>query len=123
VEITLSEEQLRVRTETVPVERVRLERYVVSEERTITVTVRREEVRLVREPIDPHAGTVGPQSIPDDEDDYVMVLREEQVEVVTRVVPIERVRLIRNVVVEPRAVSGDVRRERIEVDSPGTPPR
>ena len=44
--ITRSAEQLRTTTETVVVRRLRLRKYIVTEERTITVQLRREEFRI-----------------------------------------------------------------------------
>lgn len=52
VAVTRSEERLVVRTEAVPVRRVRIRKVIVSEERTVTVTVRREELRVEEEPLD-----------------------------------------------------------------------
>jgi hypothetical protein len=49
--MTVSEEELRVGTTEREAGRVRLKKYVVEEEVTQTVPVRREEVRLEREPI------------------------------------------------------------------------
>jgi hypothetical protein len=49
--MTRSEEELRVGTETRDRGRVRLRKYVITEEVTQTVPVRREEVRLEHEPV------------------------------------------------------------------------
>jgi sporulation protein YlmC with PRC-barrel domain len=48
--MTLSEEQLHVGTERVVTGRARLRKHIVTEERTITVPVSHEEVRLERDP-------------------------------------------------------------------------
>lgn len=107
-----SEERLRVETERVPRTRVRLQKVVVTEQRTLTVPVRREEYRLIREPItdaEPVAGgTIGP-------DEQEVVLYEERVVVTTEVVPVERIRLVKEEVVDSREVTGAVRRERIDL--------
>ncbi len=50
--MTRSEEQLRVRTESQPVERVRLRKHVVTHYEQITVPVRREEIRVEPVPVD-----------------------------------------------------------------------
>ncbi|WP_298459861.1 DUF2382 domain-containing protein [uncultured Cellulomonas sp.] len=51
-----SEEQLRVvGTEQVPTERVRMRRYTVTEQKEVTVPVRREKVRLEYDPAEPGA--------------------------------------------------------------------
>jgi uncharacterized protein (TIGR02271 family) len=114
--MTASEERLRVDTERVPRTRVRLRKVVVTEQRTVTVPVRREEYRLIREPVvdgEPVAGgVIGP-------DEQEVVLYEERVVVTTEVVPIERIRLVKEEVVEHREVSGEVRRERIDLEDDG----
>ena len=52
--MTRSEERPRVRTESQPASRVRLRKHVVTEYQQVTVPVRREEIRLEREPaVDP----------------------------------------------------------------------
>jgi len=51
VEIELREQQLQVDTVRVPVERVVLRRRIVTEVQQIQVTVRREELEIVREPL------------------------------------------------------------------------
>ena len=111
--MTASEERLHVETERVPRMRVRLRKVVVTEQRTVTVPVRREEYRLVREPIedaDPVPGAVIGAA------EQEVVLYEERVVVTTEVVPVERIRLIKEEVVETREVVGSVRRERIELE-------
>jgi Domain of unknown function (DUF2382) len=59
VETIRSEEELQVRPVSREATRVRLEKYVVTEQVTQTVPVRREEVRVVREPV----GDAPPTSI------------------------------------------------------------
>ena len=115
-EVVRSEQRIRVATEPVPRTRVVLRKIVVTEQRTITVPVRREEVRLVREPIvdgEPVPGAVLEES------EHEFVLHEERVVVTTEVVPIERIRLVHEAITEEREVSGEVWRERIE---PSTEP-
>lgn len=110
--MTAFQERLHVETERVPRSRVRLQKVVVTEQRTLTVPVRREEYRLIREPItdaEPVAGgAIGA-------DEQEVVLYEERVVVTTEVVPVERIRLVKEEVVETREISGEVRRERIDL--------
>ena len=110
--MTASEERLHVETERVPRSSVRLQKVVITEQRTVTVPVRREEYRLIREPItdaEPVAGgTIGP-------DEQEVVLYEERVVVTTEVVPVERIRLVKEEVLDTREISGEVRRERIDL--------
>src|SRR5687768_4254787 len=114
--MTRSEEELRVGTAERESGRVRLKKYVVEDEVTQTVPVRREEVRLEREPItDGNAGaaTDGPV-ISDDE--HEVVLHEEEPVAEKQVVPKERVRLDKEAHTEERQVSDTVRKVEIEVD-------
>jgi uncharacterized protein (TIGR02271 family) len=117
--MTRSEEELRVGTTERESGRVRLQKYVVEEEVTRTVPVRREEVRIEREPItDANVGdaTSGPE-ISDEE--HEVVLHEEEPVVEKRVVPKERVRLDKDVKTEQRDVSETVRKEQLDVDEGG----
>ncbi len=54
VEIELREQQLQVDTVRVPVERVVLRRRIVTEVQQVQVTVRREELEIIREPLPGH---------------------------------------------------------------------
>ena len=110
--MTASEERLHIETERVPRTRVRLRKVVVTEQRTVSVPVRREEYRLIREPITDADPVVGGVIGPDEQE---VVLYEERLVVTTEVVPVERIRLVKEEVVETREVSGEVRRERIEL--------
>jgi uncharacterized protein (TIGR02271 family) len=117
--MTLSEEQLQVGTEQREAGRARLRKHVVEEEVTKTVPVRREEVRIEREPItDANAGdaTDGPAI---SEEEHEVVLHEEQAVVDKQAVPKERVRLDKQTVTEEQQVSDTVRREEIDVDDAG----
>lgn len=111
------EEQLIVDTETVPVERVRLQKIIVSEEQIFTVTVRREEVRVIREPITGHPTTTGPDS-PTNTPQIIgtpqfMVLHEERVVMTTEVVPVERVWLRTHQVTDTETIRATVAHEEI----------
>jgi uncharacterized protein (TIGR02271 family) len=114
--MTRSEEELRVGTTEREAGRVRLKKYVVEEERTQTVPVRREEVHLEREPItDANRGEAvdGPAI---SEEEHEVVLHEEEVVTETRAVPKERVRLDTDVTTTDETVSDTVRQERIDVN-------
>jgi len=116
VTITRSEERLVAATERIAVERVRLQKFVVEEEQTFTVTVRREEVRLVREPVEGVGALLPDPPLQDRE--FTMVLSEERVVVTKETVPVERVRLVTQVVTDERPVEAVVQSERIEYTSP-----
>jgi uncharacterized protein (TIGR02271 family) len=114
--MTRSEEELRVGTETRERGRARLRKYVTTEEVTTTVPVRREQVRLQREPITDEnldAATSGPEL---SEAEHEVVLHEEAPVVEKRVVPKERVRLDTDTVTGEREVAEEVRKEQIDVD-------
>jgi uncharacterized protein (TIGR02271 family) len=114
--MTRSEEELQVGTARRERGRVRLRKYVTTEEVTTTVPVRREKVRLEREPItreDRDAATGGPAL---SEAEHEVVLHEEEPVVEKRVVPKERVRLDTDTVTDEREVAEEVRKEQIDVD-------
>ena len=113
--MTRSEEELAVDTVWRPAERVRVRRRVVEEEVMVPVTVRREELEIVREPasrFDPPRRNAGEPG-----EALVIVLHEERPVVGVEVVPTEVVRIHR-VVVDggERTATGTVRREQIEIE-------
>ena len=116
--MTRSEEQLRVVTERYAAKRVRVVKYVVTEEVQITVPIRHEEIRIEEIPLDDGApaptgvlDAVGTGGLPE-----TIVLHTERPVVSTEVVPVERVRLRTEWVQEQRQVRDEVRRERVDVD-------
>jgi uncharacterized protein (TIGR02271 family) len=114
--MTRSEEELRVGTADRERGRARLRKYVVTEEVQKTVPVRREEVRIEREPItdaNVEQATAGPE-ISDEE--HEVTLHEEEPVVEKRTVPKERVRLEKDTVTDEKTVSEEVRKERIEAE-------
>jgi len=118
--MTRSEEELRVDTTERESGRARLRKHVVPENVTETVPVKREEVRIEREPItDANAGDAmdGPAI---SEEEHEVVLHEEEVVVDKQAVPKERIRMEKDVEVEQREVSEDVSKEQIDVDDAGT---
>jgi uncharacterized protein (TIGR02271 family) len=114
--MTLSEERLDVGTRSEEVGRARLRKYVVTENVTTTVPVSHEEVRIEREPItDANVGNAldGPAI---SEEEHEVVLHAERPVVEKEAVPVERVRLDKETVVENETVSEGLRKEEIEVD-------
>ncbi len=116
VEVTRSEEQLRVMFERVPYQRVRVVKHIVTEEVTRTFQVRREELRIEPEdvtgaaPVEPWAARLTR------DEPLVLTLSEEELTVATRVVPRERVRLwVEDVPLGDQTVQADLRKEQIEV--------
>ena len=141
--MTRSEERLQVGTERVAASRVRLVKYVVTEEVQITVPVRREEIRVEQVPVDApdggpgesllpadgrSGGTLGPVGmagagtggLPDE-----IILHTERPVVTMQVVPTERVRLRTELVRGQEQITEQLQREQIVVDedaarSPGS---
>jgi uncharacterized protein (TIGR02271 family) len=117
--MTRSEEQLRVTLQRYAAKRVRVVKYVVTEEIMVTVPVRREEIRIEEVPLDADASTaaagamdtLAPTGLPE-----VIVLHAERPVVSTEVVPVELVRLSTELVTEHVQVRDTVRRERVDVD-------
>jgi uncharacterized protein (TIGR02271 family) len=113
--MTRSEEELQVGTTRRERGRVRLRKYVTTEQVQQTVPVRREQARVEREPItdaNRDAATSGPDL---SEEEHEVVLREEEPVVEKRVVPRERVRLDKDTVTGEERVAEQVRKEQVEV--------
>lgn len=119
--MTVSEERLQAGTETVET-RVRLRKYVVTEMQQIDVPVRREEVRLVREPISETDGGEAVTGADLVEEEHVITLHAERPVITTETVPVERVRVSTETVTDTETVTGEVRKEKIEVEDPSRPP-
>jgi uncharacterized protein (TIGR02271 family) len=91
---------------------------VTTEEQQVTVLVEREEVRVEREPIteaNREAATAGPEIT---EAEHEVTLHEERPVVGKVAEPKERVRMGKETVTEEEAVSGEVRKEHIETETP-----
>jgi uncharacterized protein (TIGR02271 family) len=114
--MTRSEERLRVGKETRETGRVHLRKYVVTEEEQRTVPVRKEKIRVEREPIT-EANVDRAMSGPEiSEEEHEVVLHEERPVAATETVPVERVRLTKDTEVEEETVTGQVRKERIQTE-------
>lgn len=116
-EMIRSEERLNVGTERVESGRVRLRKYVVTEQQQVTVPVSHEELRVEREPITPgERGRMAEDSGKIGDAEQEIVLHEEKPVVRTETVPVERVRMGTEMVTEERTVGGEVHKERVEVE-------
>ena len=111
-----SEERLRVGTESQPAGTVRLRKYVVTEDVHTTVPVEHDEVFVEREPIAPGDARRTRADIGEAEQE--MILRAERPVVAKESVPVERVHLAKDEVVEDQPIDDQIRRERIEADIP-----
>jgi uncharacterized protein (TIGR02271 family) len=113
--MTRSEEELRVGTTERERGRVRLRKYVTTEQVQRTVPVQRERVRVEREPVTDanlDAATSGPEI---SEAEHEVILREEEPVVEKRTVPKEQVRLDKDTVTGEERVAEEVHKEQIEV--------
>jgi len=117
VAMTRSEEELDVARTSRQAGTARLRKWVETEHESVTVPRSREEVRVEREPVtDANIDQAmdGPEI---SEEEHEMPLYEEEVVAQKQTVPKERVRIDKAVVTENERVEGDVRKERIDVDS------
>ncbi|MFC8174318.1 PRC and DUF2382 domain-containing protein [Streptomyces sp. NPDC057325] len=114
--MTRSEEQMHVGVERTEAGRVRLRKYVVTEEVQQTVPVSHEEVRIEREPITDANRDEALSGAEITEAEHEVILHEERPVVETRTVPVERVSLKADEVTEEQTVSGEVRKEEVEVE-------
>lgn len=120
--MTRSEEEVEVSTRSRATGRARLRKWVETENVQVTVPVRREVARLVTEPINDSnidRALDGPEIR---ENEFDVVLHEEEVVVDKKVVPKERVRLETDTIEDEEVVDEQVRKERIamEGDTSGT---
>jgi len=120
--MTRSEEQLRVGTENVETSRVRIRKYVVTENVAQTVPVSHEEVRIERVPLSEDAATGGKLRTGTGtgsdmgETEQVVTLHAERPVVAKETVPVEQIRVRTETVTGQETVNDEVRKERIDVD-------
>lgn len=112
-----SEERMRVGTERHEAGRVRLRKYVVTEQQEQTIPLRHEEVRIEREPITEAGRGAAASGVTLSEEEREVVLHEERPVTKIETVPVERVRLTTEEVTEQKTVRGEVRKERIEAET------
>jgi uncharacterized protein (TIGR02271 family) len=112
--MTRSEERLNVGTESVPADRARLRKYVVTENVSTTVPVSHEEVRLEREPVTGANRDAALSGADTTEDEHEVQLNAERPVVTKETVPVERVRLATESVAGEEQVSEEVRKEQID---------
>ena len=118
--VVRSEERLEVGTARHVVGRVRVAKRVVTEERTITVTVRREELVIEEQPLsrEDHTDLDGLDRNPTDRPDapvLELTLCEEQVRTEVVVVPRERVRVFVDRTTGSTQVTEQLAREVVDV--------
>jgi len=111
--VVRAEEQVAVDKVQAEAGRVRLRKYVVTEDVNFTVPVRTEVAKVVREPIE---GTQQGAIIDGAASEEEIVLKTEEVVVDKQVVAKERVGVETETVTTQEPVSETVRKERVEVD-------
>jgi len=116
--MTRSEERLTAGTENVETGRARLRKHVVTDTETVRVPVSREEVRLEREPITEANRDAAYSGGDITEEEHEVTLRAERPVVSTETEAVERVRLGKDTVTDTETVSGEVRKEEVELDDP-----
>jgi uncharacterized protein (TIGR02271 family) len=117
--LQLREEELHARTRPVQTGQVSVGKDVVTEDRTLEVPVRREEVFIERRPVERRTA----DSPLDDAGQTVEVpLRQEQVQLEKRPVVYEEVEVGKRQHTESRQVSESVRREEAHVERTGSAP-
>lgn len=116
--VILHEERLAVTTQRYATERVTIERVIITEQRTITVDVRHEELRITREALDDESVSTADTAMT--LDPLVVILHEEQIDVTKTVVPVERVTVQTHSVTEDQQVTEILGREVIDIDRTDT---
>ena len=116
--MTRSEERLVAGTQTTETGRARLRKYVVTETQQVDVPVSHEEVRLEREPITDANRDAAYSGGEITEEEHEVTLRAERPVVGTETESVEPVRLGKETVSDTATVSGEVRKEQIELDDP-----
>lgn len=114
--LVLTEERVEVETEVVESGRVRLHRYVDTEPIERVVHVFYEEYEVEHIPIPP--GEPADDALGESEQE--LVLHEERAVFRKEAVPVERVRLSARRVEEDRTFRGEIRRERVEIETQPT---
>jgi uncharacterized protein (TIGR02271 family) len=114
--MTRSEEEMRVGTRREEAGQVRLRKWVETEQVSESVPVQREQVRIEREPITEANRDAAMSGAEISDEEHEVTLYEERPVAEKVAVPKERVRLDKDVVTDDEQVSGEVRKERIEVE-------
>jgi uncharacterized protein (TIGR02271 family) len=121
--VTRSEEELRVakgRTQRTETGKVRLRKYVVTENVKMEIPVTREEVRVTREPV---TGTAragdearGGDRVDIGDAEQEVVTYEERPIVTKETVPKEKVRLEKETIADTETVEDQVRKEKVDIE-------
>ena len=116
--MTRSEERLVAGTQRVETGKARLRKYIVTETQQVEVPVSKERVTLEREPITDANRDAAYSGGDLTEEEHEVTLMAEKAVVGTETEAVERVRLGKETVTGAETVSGEVRKEQIELDDP-----
>lgn len=114
--VTRSEEQVRVTTERYPYQQIRLRKRVVTEERTISVTVRREELVVDRIDLSHHTEPDAPPPSAPTPRDIELILHTEEPVIDMTPVPVERIRVHIRDVDDVSTVNTALTHEEVTID-------
>ncbi|MDZ5663721.1 PRC and DUF2382 domain-containing protein [Nocardioides sp. zg-1308] len=114
--MTRSEERLDVGTSREEAGRVRLRKYVTTEQETVSVPVKKERAVLETEPITEANRDEALSGPAISEEEHEVVLQEEHAVVGKTAEPVERVRLGKETVTDEETVTEEVRKEHIETE-------
>jgi uncharacterized protein (TIGR02271 family) len=114
--MTRSEEHLKVGTAREERGRVRLRKYVTSEQQTVSVPVTKERAVLETEPITEDNVDNAMEGPAISEEEHEVVLSEERAVISKTTEPVERVRLGTETVTDQETVTEEVRKEHIEAE-------
>ena len=113
--MTRSEEELEVRTVRRQRGRVRLRKYVVTEQVQRTIPLRREEIRIEEAATSAQAGGTRAEDAEASAVEEIVLYKEIPV-IEKRVVPAERVRVVKDTRTDEAPIAEEVRKERIRVE-------
>lgn len=117
--LTRSEERFVVNLRPAETGRVKLHKYVDTESVQETISVYHEEYEIERIPVSADdqrpSGDIA-------EGEQEIMLHESRPVVSMETVPVERIRLSVRKVEEPKTITGEIRKERIEIESDAIPP-
>ena len=121
IEVVRSEEELRTSVRRVPRERVVVRTRVVTEDVTLTFQVRKQVVEIEREPLDAAIAAAEGLALERGPESLEVVVYEERPVVTMELVPVERIRVTREVERNEEPVRTSLRREQIEIRSMAAP--
>lgn len=117
--VPLVEEKMDVSKREVETGEVVIHKEVITEMKTVTVPVTREEVHIERVAVsenDARAGTVAMESAAFQDATIRVPIHEEQIEVTKRPVVREEIRVSKDIVVEQQSAQAELRKEQVDIE-------